>query len=170
MWRAITAAAVMVMILGTAPPRAASAPGFRFGVDVTATVPFLEWQQSSGVGIGLLAYGAFTALPVVDLTVRAGYIGGFQHGPKSMQHLPLLLGVKAYPVRALGLYAAVEAGPVWNGRTVSGEAQGFKTEWGATGGVGFTFGPVDGRVAAFLPDLVHADEMIGLMLTMGYRW
>ena len=170
MRRAVTAAAVMVMILSAGPARAGGVTGFSFGVDVTATVPFLEWQESSGVGIGLLAYGAFTALPVVDFTLRAGYISGFQHGPKSMQHLPLLLGVKAFPMRALGLYAAVEAGPVWNARTISGEGQGFKTEWGATGGVGFTFGPVDGRVAVFLPDLVHADEMIGLLLTMGYRW
>ncbi len=170
MRRAVTAAVVMVMVLSAAPARAAGVPGFRFGVDLTATVPFLEWQQSSGFGIGLLAYGAYTALPVVHITLRGGYINGFQRGPKSMQHLPLLLGVKVYPVKALGLYAAVEGGPVWNGRTVSGEGQGFQTDWGATGGVGFTFGPVDGRAAVFFPDLVHADEMIGLLMTIGYRW
>ena len=170
MRRAVMAVAVVVMILGAAPARAAMVPGFSIGVDLVATVPFLEWAEDSGFGIGALAYGAYTALPVVHFTARFGYIHGFQKGPKSIAQVPLLLGVKVYPVKALGLYAAAEAGPVWAQRTVSGEGQGFQTLWGASGGVGFTFGPVDGRVAAFLPDLVHADKVLGLLLTVGYRW
>lgn len=161
---------VMFMALGAAPARAAVMPGFSLGVDVSATVPFLEWAEDSGIGIGALAYGAYTALPVVHITARVGYIHGFQKGPKSIAHIPLLLGLKVYPMKALGLYAAVEAGPVWNQRTVSSEGQGFETDWGATGGIGFTFGPVDGRVAVFMPDLENVDKMLGLLLTIGYRW
>jgi hypothetical protein len=170
MRRAVMAAAVAMMILGAAPARAAVFPGVSVGVDVSTTVPFLEWAEDSGFGIGALAYGAYTALPVVHFTARVGYIHGFQKGPKSIAHIPLLLGIKVYPVTALGLYAAVEAGPVWNQRTVSAEGQGFQTNWGATGGIGFTFGPVDGRVAVFMPDLVNVDKMLGLLISVGYRW
>ena len=170
MRRAVMAVAVVVMILGAAPARAAMVPGFSIGVDLVATVPFLEWAEDSGFGIGALAYGAYTALPVVHFTARTGYIHGFQKGPKSIAHIPLLLGIKVYPVTALGLYAAVEAGPVWNQRTVSAEGQGFQTNWGATGGIGFTFGPVDGRVAVFMPDLVNVDKMLGLLISVVYRW
>ncbi len=170
MRRAVTAVAVAIMILGAAPAKAAMMPGFSVGVDITSTVPFLEWAEDSGFGIGALGYIAYTALPVVHFTGRVGYVHGFQKGPKSIAHIPVLLGVKAYPMKALGLYAAVEAGPVWNQRTVSAEGQGFETDWGATGGIGFTFGPVDGRVAVFMPDLENADKMLGLLLTVGYRW
>lgn len=170
MRRVLMALASAMMILGAAPAQGAVGSGFSVGVDITTTVPFLEWAEDSGLGIGALVYGAYTALPVVHFTARVGYVHGFQKGPKSIAHFPLLLGVKVYPVKALGLYAAVEGGPVWNQRTVSAEGQGFNTNWGATGGVGFTFGPVDGRVAVFMPDLVNVDKMLGLIMTIGYRW
>ncbi len=170
MRRMVIAAAVAIIILGAAPDQAVAGQGFSLGVDLTATVPFLEWAEDSGFGIGALFSGSYTALPIVHFSLRAGFIRGFQRGPKSMTHLPILLGVKVYPVKTLGLYAAVEGGPVWNQRTVSAEGQGFETDWGASGGVGFTFGPVDGRVAVFFPDLANADEMLGLLMTLGYRW
>jgi len=170
MRRVVTATAVVIMILGAAPAQALVIPGFSVGVDIATTVPFLEWAEDSGLGIGALAYGAYTALPVVHFTARVGYIHGFQRGPKSIAHIPLLVGVMVYPAKALGLYAAVEAGPVWSQRTVSSEGQGFQTNWGASGGVGFTFGPVDGRVAVFMPDLVNIDKMLGMLISVGYRW
>ncbi|MFH1530707.1 MAG: hypothetical protein ABIK09_08260 [Pseudomonadota bacterium] len=170
MRRLLMAAAVAIMILGAAPAQALVMPGFRVGVDIAGTVPFLEWAEDSGFGVGALASAAYTALPVIHFTARVGFIQGFQRGPKSIAHIPLLLGVKVYPAQSLGLYAALEAGPVWNQRTVSSEGQGFETNWGATGGIGFTFGPVDGRVAVFLPDLVHGDKMLGLLTTLGYYW
>jgi len=168
--RRTATAAVFFIFLGAASAQVTAAPGFRFGVDLAGTIPFMEWAEDSSFGLGALAYAAFTALPVVHVTARAGFIGGFQRGAKSISHIPLLVGVKVYPVKVLGLYAALEAGPVWNQRTVSAEAQDLETDWGATGGAGFTFGPVDGRVAVFAPDLVNADEMLGMMLTIGYRW
>ncbi len=172
MKKLLTALSVAAVLLVAAAP-AQAVPGFGTGIDVAVNIPTGDWEDVSGMAVGALGYISFDAVPIIKVTARAGYLHGLENNGASISHVPVLAGVKWFPVPVF--YLAGELGMVWSkakfdpGPVGKGESD-WESEIGGTIGVGAGLGPLDARISLFMPDFDEVDNLKGILLTAGYRF
>lgn len=161
---------VFAALLVAFTPAASAIPGFSFGVDLGISKPTGDWAEVAGTGWAGFAYAEFNLVPMFDLTGRVGYIWGMEENKQSVNHIPLLIGVKWFPI-AKFLYLAGEAGYMMNEWKSNAKDTKDTTEndFGMTLGGGLEFSSFDAHAALFMPNLEEVDNMLGFLLTIGYR-
>lgn len=172
MKKLLTMLSVAAVLLVAAAP-AQAIPGIGTGVDVAVNVPMGDWGDVSGMAVGALLYASFDAVPIIKVTGRAGYLFGMEKNNASISHIPVLAGIKWFPIPVI--YLAGEVGMIWSKAKVdlgplgSGESD-WESELGGTIGVGAGLGPLDARVSLFMPNFDEVDDLKGILLTAGYRF
>lgn len=170
MKKLLTTLSVAAVLLVAAAP-AQAVPGFGTGVDLALNVPTGDWADGSGMAVGPLAYLSFDAVPIIKVTARFGYLHGLEKDKASISHIPALVGIKYFLVPVL--YLSGEVGMIWSkaDSSLSGSAEGdWEEKFGGTIGAGAGLGPLDARISLFFPDFDEAKDMLGILLTAGFRF
>ncbi len=162
-----TVALAAVLLFAAAPAHAI--PGFSFGIDGAVNIPTGDWADASGIGLGALGYASFNAIPMLTITGRAGYIHGLEKNNSSMQHIPVLAGIKYHFIPML--YVAGEFGFCFNKQKIDGFGESdWEEDLAATISAGAGLAGLDFRASLFMPDLEHVEDLLGILLTIGYRF
>ena len=156
----------------------------RVGPDAHFVIPFGDWSQRSGVGIGGSFQLQLHTLAGVAFTARSGYIFHFNKDADSITYStaeqPNLIGVKVFFSGNEGMFIGAEGGYVqWKRMRkgeVSGESVDLKTNHhriGATFGGGYEREPLHISLQLFVPNFPLDDTadkvLVGLMLNVGIR-
>ena len=146
-----------------------AAPGFSYGIDGAVTIPVSDLAEKTGIGVGGFLSAALTGIPLFNITARIGYLWGLEKKENALQQIPILIGIQYFFVPVV--YAGAEFGPIFNKfkRNEVKDSPWLK-DYGATIGAGAKMGPLDARVAFFVPDLENVSENLSFLLSVGYRF
>ncbi len=149
----------------------AMAQGISLGVDAALVFPQDPLNNSTGKQIGALVRAEVSLLPLLSITGRLGYLYGMENKQMyrgAIDVIPILAGVKFFPVMPLGLYAAAELG-LMNGTIRVSDNEKDESWTGMTIGAGFEISSFDLRLQAIFLDLDHMEDTYGIMLNVGYE-
>ncbi len=108
---------------------------------------------------------------MIAITARLGYLYGMEKDvgtmKMSLSAIPVLAGIKYFPITPTPLYVAAEVG-LMNGTMHVGSSEKDESWTGGTLGAGFQIAGLDLRGQMIVFDLDHMSESYGLMLTVGY--
>jgi hypothetical protein len=168
MKRLLTTLSVATVLLVAAAP-AYAIPGFTTGIDLAVNVPVGDLVDGGGMAVGGLVYASFDAIPILKVTGRAGYLFGLEKGGASTSYIPALVGLTWSPIPFA--YLASEVGYVWTRVKVDGGGSSDSDgELGGTLGAGVRFLKLDARVSLFFPQFDNGADLMGILLTAGYRF
>jgi hypothetical protein len=141
------------------------------GVDGALAIPFGNWGDFVGIGIGALFRAEYNLIPNLNLTGRAGLIyhlpkdNGF--GDITFYEVPILAGVKY--AFADAFYGAAELGLFWGKASADGGSTS-ETNLGFTIGAGYRMNALDFRAGLHILDLGEAGDTTQLVLNVGYNF
>lgn len=158
-----------LVVFGYAAP--ASAQGVTLGVDGAFVLPQGDLSDITGSQLGAFVRAEVSLLKMIALTARLGYLYGLEKdlgaAKSSLSAIPVMAGLKYFPVTPTPLYVAAEIG-LMNATYAYGSAEKDESWTGGTLGAGFQIAGLDLRGQMIVFDLDHMDESYGLMITIGY--
>lgn len=140
------------------------------GADVGGVLPLSDYADAVDFGIAVLGRFEFGINEMLAVTGRAGLIyhigGALGDVDATLISIPIMAGI-SYKIGTSGLFATAEAGIVYN-RVSADAGSESETDFGAIVGAGYQAGKIKGRAGLFLPDLEHAGDAQGILVTVGY--
>lgn len=172
------AAVLVVPVLAGAEPVTDSAAQGKLGADGALVLPFGDWGDAAGLGIGATLHYDHPLNENLTLTGRLGYIHHLakEEGPATFRfsEIPIMVGAKYHLANVPGLYLAGEVGlthMMFGGEVEllgqKVEIDDSETELGMTLGAGYSMGAWDFAGKLYLPDIGDAT---GLMAMVGYNF
>lgn len=171
-----SASALAIALVLPAPALADGAVGApsttnAFGLDASFVLPLGDYGDVADASIGALVRLEIGITPLLWITGRLGYLRDLGTGDSTtIQHVPLYGGVKAQ-LSGSGGFGYAELGPTYSHVTIEGpllETSSSETNIGLTAGIGFQQAPLQGRFGLWLPSLEDADQVYGIMVSVGF--
>ncbi len=170
----------------------ASAQESQIGADLALAVPLGDWGDAAGIGGGLLGSYQYSMDAQLSITGRLGFI---MHAEQELEsagitvttnssEIPIYGGIKyRFTEEINSLYGAAELGLTmvsaeacstvdfgFGGPTQEICADASETKLGTTLGVGYDLDKLDFRGALWFPSIDDEGDMMGLLVTVGYKF
>jgi hypothetical protein len=141
--------------------------GVTIGVDGSLAIPFGDWGDATGIGIGGLFRGEYPLMPNLNLTGRVGYLYHLSKNSVTLHEVPILVGAKYGFTDQI--YGAAEIGLVYRKASCDLGCTS-DTNLGFTIGAGYRMDALDFRLGLHILDLGHAGDSMQLVASVGYNF